>query len=372
MKLDIMKLNKKNIINFEVDYIELFWTLKNYKEIEKGLDSDNSNFRVFKWYTLEKSDNIQNYQYKITFWKKEVPVFAWYLWDQLNLYIETKDYFCVYGSAFTLMNLNEIIDFINENLFIDFWSQNYIKEINKKMNEKREEKFILKRVDLAIDIIKPIDKVVKNFRKLQSKWSKFFDENWNIQTYYIWEKKNTLNKNLLIRIYDKIADIKQKEKQFLHPHYLKEKYVTRIELEFRSELVKFLYLEKLLDRNYIFSLFTSYIQKHTCIFENIKWKDIRLKKLIKSITVQDLHSRQLAKQRYLNTFLWYSRKFLELWTCPVHILIKEWIIADFTKRDIWLSIVDWILDMKKYREWLTTKNIKYLFTNNQENDKEGN
>jgi hypothetical protein len=52
----------------------------------------------------------------------------------------------------------------------------------------------------------------------------------------------------LIRIYDKIADIKQKEKQYLYPNYLKEKYITRIELEFRSELLKFLKLEQLLDR----------------------------------------------------------------------------------------------------------------------------
>lgn len=368
-----MRIVKEDIINFNIDYIELFWTLKNYKEVLKWIDDDNSNIRIYNWYTVAKTENLRNYQYKITFWKDNTPVFAWYLWDVLNMYIETKDYFVVYWSAFNLLDLAEIVDFINENIIVDYWSRYYINNLNNRLAEKRDYWFILKRVDLALDVIKPIWEIVKNFRELKSKWSKFYDDKWNIQTYYIWEKKNTLNKNLLIRIYDKIADIKQKEKQYLYPTYLKENYVTRIELEFRSESLKFLKLEQLLDRSYIFWIYTSYLLKHTHIFDKLKDDTpLKLKKLNKRITVEDLHSRQLTKNRYLNTFLWYSRKFLHLGSCPVDILIREWIISNRTKRDIASCIVDDSLNLSEYRQWVTERNLSYLFANNEDNKNKWN
>jgi hypothetical protein len=62
----------------------------------------------------------------------------------------------------------------------------------------------------------------------------------------------TKNKALLIRIYDKIADIYQKEKQAYYPDYLTEDYVTRVELEFRSELLKQVKLSQFLDRSFSF------------------------------------------------------------------------------------------------------------------------
>jgi len=37
----------------------------------------------------------------------------------LNMFIETKDYFVVYGSAFNMLSLAEIIEFINGNLKTD-------------------------------------------------------------------------------------------------------------------------------------------------------------------------------------------------------------------------------------------------------------
>lgn len=364
-----MRIKKDDIINFNIDYIELFWTLKNYKEVLKWIDDDNSNFRTYKWYTLVKTENLRNYQFKVTFWKSDTPVFAWYLWDMLNMYIETKDYFVVYWSAFNLLSLAEIIDFINENISTDYWSLYYIKNLNKRLSEKRDYSFILKRLDLALDVIKPIKDVTDNFRTLKSKWSKFFDDRGNIQTYYIWEKKNSMNKNLLIRVYDKIADIKQKEKQYLYTNYLKEKFITRVELEFRSESLKFLKLEQLLDRSYMFNLFTSYISKHTEIFNKLKNDTpLKLKKLSKSITLEDLHSRQISKDRYLNTFLWYSKKFLHLGSCPVDILIRHWIISNTTKRDIASSIVDDKLNLAEYRQWVTSRNLKYLFADNEENE----
>jgi len=267
-----------------------------------------------------------------------------------------------------MLELPEIIDFINENITVDSWSEYYIKQMNKRLSQPRDLSLVLKRLDLALDVKKPIGKVVKNFRTLQSKWSKFYDDKGNIQTYYIWEKKNSLNKNLLIRIYDKIADIKQKEKQFLYPSYLKEDAITRIELEFRSESLKFLKLEQLLDRSYLFSIYTSYLLKHTQIFDKLKDDTpTRLQKLDKSITVEDLHARQLTKQRYFNTFLWYSRKFIALGSCPVDVLIRQWVITQQTLKDIASCIVDGSLNIFEYRQWLTGRNAQYIFADN-END----
>jgi hypothetical protein len=41
--------------------------------------------------------------------------------------------------------------------------------LNKKLKDKRDYSHILKRVDLAIDIVKSIEEVVSNFRKLNCK-----------------------------------------------------------------------------------------------------------------------------------------------------------------------------------------------------------
>jgi hypothetical protein len=50
--------------------------------------------------------------------------------------------------------------------------------------------------------------------------------------------KNSKNKRQLIRVYDKIRDIKEKKKIALYKDYLIEKNVTRVELEIRPELAK--------------------------------------------------------------------------------------------------------------------------------------
>jgi len=361
-----MKIKTDDIINFDVDYIELYGTLKNHKEILVWLDDDNSNYRNYKWFVIEKTDRIKCYQYKITFWKNNLPVFAWYLWDVLNEYIETKDYFTVYWAAFNVMNISEIVEFIHENIDVDLWSFYYTNQINKRLKEPRNHSHIIKRLDLACDIKADVKKVVKNFRKLKSKWSKYYDDVWGVQTYYIWEKKNTMNKNLLIRVYDKIADIKQKEKQQYYVSYLKEPAITRIELEFRSETLKFLELNQILDRSYIFWLFITYLKKHTQIFSRFDDKSVeRLKKLDKRVVLEDLHWRQVVKNRYHNTFLGYAKKYIALWNCPVDVLLRADIISERTKWDIAMSIVEGNFDSEKYLKWITVRNLSRLFADNE-------
>lgn len=352
------QIKDSDIINFNIDHIEIFWTLKDYQTILLWIDNENSHFREYKWFTLEKTEKIRNFQYKVTFWKDNIPVFAWYLWDQLNEYIETRDYFVVYGSAFRLFSLAEIVDFIDENIKVDYRDTR-----NKKAYHT------VKRIDVALDVTKDISDILSNFKELKQKWSKFFDEKGKVQTYYIWEKKNTLNKALLIRVYDKIADIYQKEKQKYYPSYLQEEHVTRIELEFRSDLLKEVKLSQFLDKSFSFWLFCLYISKHTSLFKKFENKDItKLSRSDKKVNIKDLHHRQVTRRRYLNTFLWYAKKFLTLSACPVDTLIRQWVYQEDTMKDILIASTDGTFDIEIYKHWITVRNAKYIFADNHPED----
>ena len=375
-----MYLKTTDIINFSVDYIELFWTLKNYREIAKWLDSDNSNYRFYDWFVIEKNEKINKYLYKLSFNKDWIPVFAWYLWDP-TLYISTNNYFVVYWWAFNIFSLKEIIIFINNNIEIDWSTMMKIQNHNYKMKKRYKtfkdikEHLILKRLDLAVDINIDIKNIQKNFNELKWKWCNFFDSKWNTQTFYIWEYKKSLNKCMLIRVYDKIADIIQKEKQIFYTDYLNMDYVTRIEIEFRPELLKFTRLEQLLNEDYMFSIFTNYISKKTHLFEKIKNdKVIKFQRLGKNINIDELKYNQIVKERYINTFLWYAKKFITLWSCPIDVLLQNWIIKkDLTAKDIWNSIKWNKFNLAEYRKivYKRTKkmfSIKDLFSNQEEND----
>lgn len=353
-------LKSSDFLNFSIDHIEIFWTIKNFDTLFRGMDGDNSHIREFEWYTLEKTDKIRSYQYKITFWRDNIPVFAWYRWDQLNMYIETRDYFVAYGSAFRVHSFPEILEFIETHLNLD-GSDFY----------KKRKHHSLKRIDLALDIKQDINDIVSRFKELKQKWSKFFDEKWLLQTYYIWEKQMRKNKALLIRIYDKIADIYQKEKQLYYPWYLKEKSVTRAELEFRSDLLKNVKLSQFLDKSFSFWLFCLYIWKHTKLFKKFENNDVeKLTRLDKRVDMDDLHHRQLTRNRYVNTFLWYAKKFLHFRWCPLDILIRENIFKEETIQDIVNCFENGKFNRWKYVDGMTQKNLKRVFADNFEKQDE--
>lgn len=356
MKKTVLK--SSDFLNFDIDHIELYGTFINHRELFLWLDWDNSCFREYEWYTFEKTDRIRNYQYKMSIRKDNRTLFAWYRWDQLNEYIETRDYFVVYGTAFQVMALPEIVDFINTYINLDY--------VDMK-NHKRTH--TLKRLDMALDVRKGIWELLTWFNDLKQKWCKFFDEKGNVQTYYIGEKKNSRNKALLIRIYDKIADIYQKEKQAYHPDYLKEDFVTRVELEFRSELLKNVQLSQFLDRSYSFWLFCLYISKHTNLFKKFEDSNIeKLARLDKKVNLEDLTHRQLTRNRYVNTFLGYAKKFLTLRWCPIDILLREWIYKEETIQDMFYASDDDIFNINTYKDWVTAKNLRGLFADNLPKD----
>lgn len=342
-----MKIKKSDILNFDIDYLEINGSFKGIKEIIKWLDSDNSNSRKYEGFTIVRDNDIKNFAYKIVFWKDDVTCFAYYEGQTLSECVVTNDYLVVYGKAFHIFSTAEIYDFVIEHLL----------DIR------------LRRLDLALDVKNDISKVCKNFKELKQKGSRFYDENGNIQTFYIWEKKNRLNKSLLIRVYDKLADIKQKELQFLYKEYLFHPFVTRVELEFRSELCKNFQFSNLLDRGYIFGLFITYILKHTNIFAD--FNDQTVAKLVrpkKDIDIESLEASSVLKKRYLNTFLGYSGKILELGNCPVDVLIRHGIISDTTIEDIGWSIEGGKFKIENYKFGITNRNVKQIFNGENTHD----
>ena len=351
-----MYLKAKDILNFNVDYIDLYGYLIHYNEITKWLDSDNSNYRLYKWFVIEKNINVDKYLEKLTFSYQWIPVFAWYLWDP-TLFIPSKNSFTVYGWAFNLFSVQEIVNFIQENL-----------------SPTTPTWFRIKRLDIALDIRNPIKKIYKNFNKRKWKGSEFFDETGTIQTFYIWEYKKASNKNMLIRVYDKIADIKQKEKQLFYPDYLKLDNVTRIEIEFRSELLKYLKLEQLLDKDFLYKIFTNYISKKTKLFDKIKDESTeKFKRDSKEVDISELRYNEIMKTRYINSFVWYAKKFLLLWSCPIDTLLQYWLIRDLTQQDIWNSVCLNDFELAKYRQTVYERtwamySVKDLFSNQWKND----
>lgn len=334
-----MFLKQDHIFNFNVDEIEIYWTFSNHQELLKWINSSNSDYIIFEWFTLKKSDWLRDYEYKIDFWINNLPCFAFYIWKKLNDFISTRDYFKVYWSAFQVFELSWIIEFIDTYVECD--------SVDKKKGNKIN---TLKRFDLAIDLKKHISRdIVRKFKKLEQKGAKYYGAKWELETYYIWEYKKKLNSWYLIRIYDKIKDIQFKHKEELYSSYLLEDYITRIEIEFRSEVVRYVNIHNLLDRNYIFNLFIKYIAKHTKMFDRLKTEDVeKLKRLKKKINLHEIWHDKVLRDKYLKAFLWYWKNILKIWLCPTDILIRNLLVSDLTKSNIPWWIDNDIFDESKY------------------------
>lgn len=344
-----MFLKREDILYFNVDEIEVYGTFANYEKIIVWLDDDNSNIAFFEEFTIQKFDKLKDYELKIDFIYDNIPCFAFYVGTKVNDYITTRNYFKVYGSTFQVFELEVIIDFINTYLLLD--------AVDRKKGKKIH---TLKRFDLAVDILFPIDYIVnKNFKKLNQKGTKYMGTEWELETYYIWAYKVRDNKNFLIRVYDKLKDIKLKWKQRIYPWYLQYEDITRIEIELRSQVVSFLDYEELLDMDKMFNLFIAYIKKHTKIFKNLKTQDVeKLKRINKYVDIEALKYDRILRDRYFSTYCGYSTNILEMWACPVDILIRNGFISDLTRRDIAKCIRDDELSVKEYSEGNTERNKK--------------
>ena len=126
------------------------------------------------------------------------------------------------------------------------------------------------------------------------KTATFTDEKWKVETFYIWQVQNTKNKRNLIRIYNKINEIRKNEKIALYQDYLLYDNITRIELEMRRKLTKNYTLEELFVRENqygIMKIILQNIQIFLKIFQLIRLHFI--KSMLKLIFISSKRMRKI-------------------------------------------------------------------------------
>lgn len=308
------------ILHFWLDHLEIYWTFKD-EALFDSLDFDNSNYAEFEEYNITKNE-VSKFQYKIIFTKDNYSLFAYYKWIPKDAKhpIATKDYIVFYSTAFKLLELEEILYFL----------QTYL---DLKHN---------RRFDICIDIKEDIDVLLKKFNNYTT-WREY-RKSWKTETIYIWEVSNVLNKRQLIRIYNKIKDIVKKKKTKLYGAYLLEDYVTRVELEIRQELAKNInYLDLFTDNETLQGIFKNYLSKHTEIFDEIPVENLTLYRKRDSIDPA-LFQSTYYKHFKANIFLWHAKTVFNFGYCPIRLLIWEWLIQHRTSLALWIDTIDKIIE----------------------------
>lgn len=296
----------ENIYHLGLDEIELYCSFPMKDDLV--LEYQRNGYMPFEigLFEVDVLDNrIKWYRYKILFKKGKHDMFAWYKWKK-NGAVVTRDYLCVYSSWIRQLGLDEVLKIIREYFIIDY-SRPY-----------------LSRFDIALDVAIPIQDILRKFKQIKQTWAEFYDENGWVQTKYIGKKKDTQNRNSLIRIYDKITDIKVKDKYDLFSDYLKFPNITRIELEIRQNLAKNITLEEIVVEDNQKAILAQYLGKHAKIFE--KLSDIKIS-LYKETTKEDifLTRREIRKTRKMKMFIGLAKSLKEHHLCPVEELLREWL-----------------------------------------------
>lgn len=342
---------KFDIIRFWLDEIEIYWSWRDVSFFQ-GMDLDNSVSRGF-WYwgfifTCIKTEAWSHYLTKYLFLYDNKPVFAYYIWK--TVWVQTtRDKLLIYWSIFYFndKNKNTLFDYI----FI------------KKLVEDCINIECLRRFDICCDIPKGFNWFFK--RQTQFKlnkfwvpynswkaWSMFFHKttgelNW----LYFHNVKDSENKSLLLRVYNKKTDIKDNNKISQLPEYLLLDDVLRIELEIRPELAKNTSWDDLFNEDYMTQIFYSYTSQSTKIFDNLDLTKIKLWSHYKKINTSDLPLKEILTDRSISMFYTLARKMSSFWHDPIDYLIKSWVYTDHTiEKIIWscnqkkLDIFDYILD----------------------------
>lgn len=311
---------ENNIIHFWLDHLEVYGTFKFEKDLFETLDFDNSNYGEIEDFTFTKNE-VKKYKYKIIFTKNNYSLFAYYKWDD-SQNIPTKDYIVIYSTAFKLLSYDEIIYFL-------------------------EGYFTLKhcrRFDICLDIDGNINDILKEFWEVPT--SRVYKKSWEIETLYIWEVKNTLNKRQLIRIYDKQKDLIQKKKLKLYDTYFTYDDVTRIEIEIRPEYARNVSYQDLFDDALLIGIFKNYIYKHSKIFESLSGEKVTLYKKKETFDPEKFQALYYKTQR-VNIFLGHAKTIYNMWFCPVRVLITEWYIQELTKRALWVQNIEKLIAKEK-------------------------
>ena len=306
---------ENEIHHFWLDHLEVYGTFKYEWELFDKLDFDNSNYWELEDYTFTKNE-VTRFEYKIIFTKGNYSLFAYYKWIPRSKKqpVWTKDYITIYSTAFKLMEYEEILYFLEYYFNLQH----------------------CRRFDICIDLKIDIEDLLKNFNEYRT-WREY-KKSWKLETRYIWEVKNSLNKRQLIRVYDKFKDIIVKKKLKLYEDYLIEKKITRVELEVRQELAKNISYKEVFNNLLLVWIFKNYLNKHTNIFDGIKSEKITLYRPKIKLDPESFQSLYYKTQRK-NIFIWHARTIFNMWFCPVRILIWEWYISDKTRISLWVETI---------------------------------
>jgi hypothetical protein len=293
-----------NIYHLGLDELELYCSFPMKEDIV--IEFQRNGYNSFKLWLFEVDvidHGIKGYRYKIIFKINEDDMFAFYQ-GKKNGAVFTRDYLCVYSTWIRVLWLPEVLKLIQEYFVIDH-TRPY-----------------LCRFDISIDIALPIADILRKFKQVNQTGAEFYDSNWWIQTKYIGKKKITQNRNSLIRVYDKIADIKAKDKYDIFSDYMKFPYMTRIELEIRKDLARNITLEEIVVEDNLKAIFAQYVGKHSEVFNALS--DIKIS-LYKAIQKEDkfLTRREIRKSRKMKMFLGLAKNLREHHLCPVEELLRE-------------------------------------------------
>lgn len=316
-------------LHFWLDFLVLYATF-NHEEIFKTINTKNSNIWELEDYTYSKT-TPKKYIYGIDFNYKNHKVFSYVKWDT-NLKIPTRDAITIYGTAFRVMNLEDIQYFIEWYFTI----------------------FKIKRIDICIDLNDDINKVVRKFNTKKSVWAQIYKKDKTLETLYIWNLKQSQNRRYVIRVYNKLADIKSSNKKKLYSDYFLYKHVTRVEVEIRRELAWTFDYQDLFNSESLKKLFRNYMKRYTEVFESIAEEDISLYRKPKELSEEDYQS-IYYKKHFKKAFLWYAKSVLKTWACPVLVLIAHNVIRESTREHFWNEK---IYTMHEIERQLSSKKIE--------------
>lgn len=340
------------IYHLGLDELELYCTFPMKEDII--LEFQRNGYMSFKIWIFEVDvidKGIKWYRYKLIFSKDKHDMFAFYQWKK-NGAVFTKDYLCIYSTWIRVLWLPEVLKIIQEYFVIDYKYPYLI------------------RFDISIDILLPIKEVLRKFKIINQSGAEFYDNEWWIQTKYIGKKKETENRNSLIRIYDKIADIKVKDKYDIYSDYLAYSHMTRVELEVRQNLAKNITLEEIVVEDNLKSIVAQYVWKHSESFDKISDIKICLYKKIKKEDIF-LTRKEIRKTRKMKMFLGLAKSLQEHHICPVEELLINWIfdhkvtflVEKIKEVEIFLKELrrqfyweQWIVDLMVPYGWKKPKN----------------
>ena len=338
---------KDQIYHLGLDELEIYATFIE-SDIFVWVNFDNSNYIEYHEYIVTKHE-AKGYEAKFAFAKEWIPMFAYYIWKNKSesVGVGTKEYLCIYGSAFRLLGSEWIWD-----MFYRYFIP--------------EDDYPIRRFDVCIDLLLPIGTVMDTLKSTKKKTTTFKWVWWDIETYYIWDKKKT-NKKQLIRIYNKIADILHKKKYKLYSEYLEQWGITRVEIEIRRELARHISIIDIYNEKPLLGIFKKYIEVHTDLFASLEVEKESFHKKQETIKFDTLQGHAYFEFR-TKLMISYAKWLYEFGMCPVEILLWEWLIQPQTKYGLGYHRHDEFLAVLKKKQRRSYKR-RYALWKEQEETK---